>query len=310
MRAAWNLKFMQQVEPGSPPITDPSSMIFSKAIRHLKAYHRLQDNSARKRENVAFCAAVNAFPSSMLSDQGPAVQATLKGLWGKASVTARMGGSISPAVQVGGSVSPALQVGGSNPRILVGSSSPRMQVGGSTSPALHAGGSSSSPVMLPGGSNAVEAGVRAIMAPKPVTPTVGQMLVGADAGSPTLSPPSKGMRLEGAIGGVFSRLGSLFGLSGATTEQPPAAEPAAAKQKAAYLCGKCALLQHQIRLKREHVQCPTVGDFEQAKAAASKLMRLPQGRHFSLKAYLQWLKQHNHTEFARFTFSSEASKSF
>ena len=112
------------------------------------------------------------------------------------------------------------------------------------------------------------------------------------------------------MGGVFSRLGSLFGLSGATTEQPPAAEPAAAKQKASYLCGKCALLQHQIRLKREHAQCPAVGDIKQAEAAASVLMRLPKGRHFSLKTYLLWLKQHNRTEYARFTFSAEARKSF
>ena len=101
----------------------------------------------------------------------------------------------------------------------------------------------------------------------------------------------------------------MFGLSGATTEHPPSAEPAAAKHKA-YLCGKCALLQHQVRLKREHVQCPAVGDIKQAEAAASLLMRLPKGRHFSLKTYLLWLKQHNRTEYARFTFSAEASKSF
>lgn len=69
MRGAFNLAFATQVpsQPISTP-ADRSNMIFSKSIKHLKAYYQEFDRSHRSWENRAFNTAQSSIPPPLPSD--------------------------------------------------------------------------------------------------------------------------------------------------------------------------------------------------------------------------------------------------
>ena len=66
MRAAFNAAFYSQVMPGQPGVplsgASASTMIFTKSIKQLRAYHKQMDTAARQRENMAFNNAITSAP--------------------------------------------------------------------------------------------------------------------------------------------------------------------------------------------------------------------------------------------------------
>jgi hypothetical protein len=299
IRVGFNLAFMSQI---MPPSTDPASgsqgaqsMLYSKSVAGLRAYHQLFDRAARVREATAFNQAIVAHTAAQVSGQraitsffgtparGPAALPSALPL---SQVTASGGGQAG-----GGSRGQEEAAGGSRGRPAFSSPDElrQLQLGG--------GKKRGQPTSPEAGA---APGVFAATGSPSNSPAAKKACPG-EPGSAATPPASPGI-----LGMIMQRVGLGFGQQ---PRQLPDSFQAASSPKS-YLCGKCALLLSEVRLKSEHPAggCPARGDYKEAEAAAKRVVGWGPGKKFDIKAYISFLKKSKPSMHQQLSFSPQAKE--
>jgi hypothetical protein len=295
MRAAWNLRFLSQVMPGEVHNGGkPEPMIYSKSVRHLKAYHKQVDRISRVRENHAFVAIAESAP---FSQQVAGKQSTMDAWVTKPAVTSQQ---------------PAAVAGAGRKRVLVSpvgspsqSSAAKMQ---RLQQQEQEGAASPSQPSAARGQRVQQQEQEGAASPSQPSAARGQRVQQQEQPQPAQNLLS--MMASWAGFGAGPNNIQLHQEAGPSNSQLQQEAPAAAAGTC-YICKRCLLLASFVRLKSDHPRggCPGVGTAEELKLAekgAKQLMLWGSNKNFDNKVYVSFLKSNKPEEFSKLEFSEGA----